>query len=145
MPLRPTKIKKIKKASLKKLKNLLDSTFSQFIRLRDSDDKGYARCITCHKSFYWVEIQAGHYISRRHLSTRWEELNVHAQCAGCNLFGRGRHDVYALALMDKYGDHILRQLEIQKNKVYPWNRSLIECELSYYKNAVSELKQLKGL
>jgi len=64
----------------------VDEAFSLFIRGRD----GY-RCFTCGKtkaiaSLFGMSIQAGHLFSRTNYSTRWDELNTHAQCSGCNSY-----------------------------------------------------------
>lgn len=61
-------------------------------------------------------MNAGHYISRRHHSVRWDIRNVHAQCAGCNCFKHGSLDEYALALQLKYGEGILKELNTLKHK-----------------------------
>lgn len=62
---------------------------SLFARLRDSDDNGYVKCCTCGKSMYWKEAQAGHFMSRSSLSTRYHPQNVNTQCVGCNMFKAG--------------------------------------------------------
>lgn len=69
--------KKKAKAGLSKskLRDKLDAVFSKYIRLKYSDDKGYCRCISCGKVFPWKEIQNGHYMSRRYMSTRFSEDN----------------------------------------------------------------------
>ena len=72
--------------------------------------------MTCRAIIPWKKSQCGHYIPRNHLSTRFEEKNVAPQCVGCNVFGRGKPDLFALALVSKYGKNILEDLNIQKNK-----------------------------
>ena len=62
--------------SKSKLRDKLDAVFSKYIRLKYSDDKGYCRCISCGKVFPWKEIQNGHYMSRRYMSTRFSEDNT---------------------------------------------------------------------
>jgi len=41
----------------------LDSIFSKYIRLRDSDKNGYCKCVTCPKTGFWTKdgMQAGHF------------------------------------------------------------------------------------
>lgn len=36
------------------------------------------------------DIGAGHFASRRHMATRWDEANVRPQCYGCNVMQAGR-------------------------------------------------------
>jgi hypothetical protein len=73
----------------KKLVATLDRWFSKFIRLRDSDQNGYCRCITCGRFASWKNMDAGHFISREKMATRYDEMNVHAQCQQCNRFKSG--------------------------------------------------------
>ena len=61
-----------------------DRVFSLYVRKRDRGDT----CITCWVN--WDEsFQCWHFMSRRHLSTRWMERNAHGQCPKCNLWGAG--------------------------------------------------------
>lgn len=59
-----------------------DRVHSLYIRLRDKGNP----CITC-KTPWQENFQCGHFMSRRHLNTRWIEKNSHAQCPQCNLYG----------------------------------------------------------
>jgi hypothetical protein len=40
------------------------------------------------------QADAGHIISRREMATRFDEMNVHAQCRECNRYHEGRHALY---------------------------------------------------
>ena len=62
----------------------LDTIFSQYIRLRDTDENGYGGCFTCGKVFHYNDLQCGHFRKRRNLATRWYQDNAHAQCPECN-------------------------------------------------------------
>lgn len=108
--------KKTKKKTRSQLIKELDKVFSIYIRNRDSDWRGYGKCITCPKTKRWQEMDAGHYISRRFLGTRWNEKNVNIQCKGCNSFFSGRQDEYALVLIRRYGQQILKELNAEKKK-----------------------------
>ena len=72
--------KTAKKPTRSKLVKKLDTVFSQYIRRSNADNNGYCTCVTCNKTFHWKEIQAGHFMSRKHYSTRWDERNVKTQC-----------------------------------------------------------------
>lgn len=48
-------------------------------------------------------MHAGHFISRRHASTLFDEKNVHAQCASCNMFRNGQPHIYAERIIKDYG------------------------------------------
>jgi hypothetical protein len=109
-------LKKERTRSQKSLKKELDAVFSQYIRLKDAVD-GIATCVTCGVKKPWKEMQAGHYISRKHLSTRWDEVNVHCQCVGCNIFKKGAMDEYARFMIKKYGQGVLDDLAEKKNTI----------------------------
>ena len=87
--------KTAKKPTRSKLVKKLDVVFSQYIRLRNSDSRGMAKCFTCGKVDHWKKLQAGHFQSRRHYSTRWDEENVQVQCKSCNLFNQGMQYTFA--------------------------------------------------
>ena len=63
-----------------KLVKKLDIVFSKYVRLSNADKNGNCTCVTCNNTFYWKEIQAGHFMSRKHYSIRWDERNVKPQC-----------------------------------------------------------------
>ena len=86
--------KQSKPKSVRKLKKELDRVFSLYVRNRDRKT-----CFTCGRP----ANQAGHFISRSHNSTRYDELNTNAQCVSCNIFKHGNHAEYAYRLIQKYG------------------------------------------
>ena len=55
------------------LKAKLDKEFSLFIRLRDCMPNGYFRCISCGQIKPFTQADCGHYFSRTHLATRFDE------------------------------------------------------------------------
>ena len=89
---------KIKKPTRSKLLKKLDTVFSQWVRLSNADNNKNCICVTCNKVFFWKEIQAGHFMSRKHYSTRWDKRNVFPQCVGCNVFKYGLAYEYSLFL-----------------------------------------------
>ena len=62
----------------KKLIARLDKVFSQWVRRKDADHRGYVECWTCGKVLPWSRVDAGHFQSRAKFSTRWDEMNVKA-------------------------------------------------------------------
>ena len=75
-----------KKPTRTALVKKLDKLFSEYIRRRNGE---MVSCVTCGKRAHWKEMQAGHFMSRRHRATRWHEDNVQVQCVRCNMFGNG--------------------------------------------------------
>jgi hypothetical protein len=90
--------------------------FSLYIRARDANAAGICQCCTCGKAMQWHgtrKCQAGHYISRRHLCTLFDERNVHAQCAGCNKWQHGNAERYRVFMLLKYGQGVIDELQVK--------------------------------
>ena len=135
-----------RQASKATLVKKLDKVFSQYIRLRDSDTNGYCRCISCGKIHYWKEIQNGHYMSRRYLSTRFDEMNCNAQCVACNIFNQGNIQMYRQNLIKKISEKNVDYLEY-KAKGITVHYSAFELEqlIKYYTVLVKKLSEEKGI
>jgi len=90
--------------------------FSEWVRLRDADDTGYCICITSGRRVHWKECDAGHFISRRYLSTKFDEQNVNAQSRHDNRFASGKQYEYALAIDRKYGKGTAEKLYLKSKQ-----------------------------
>jgi hypothetical protein len=139
------KEKKTKKTDRQKLVNKLDTIFSEFIRLRDSDHQGICKCITCGDFKHWRDIDCGHFITRDNMGTRWEEENCHTQCQHCNRFKSGKQFEHSLAVDQKHGPGTASKLLVKSKGVCNWQDYEIEAMIGYYKNAVKELKAERGM
>ena len=64
----------MKKPSRKNIIKRLDAVFSQYIRLRHAKNE-IAECYTCGKKDHYKKLQCGHFMSRKHYATRWDEDN----------------------------------------------------------------------
>lgn len=137
--------KKPKKTDRQKLIRKLDDVFSQFIRLRDSDNNGVCKCITCGQFDHWQSCDAGHFITRDNMATRWDEENVHAQCQKCNRFLSGKQFEHGLAVDKRHGPGTASKLLVKSKGVCNWQDFEIEKMASYYREQVKELKQQKGM
>ena len=71
-------------------------------------------------------MHAGHYISRRHNATLFDERNVHAQCMNCNLWGYGNMGVYTQKLLEKYGSKIIDDLVKKSRTIKQFTRTELE-------------------
>lgn len=103
--------KTAKKPTRSKLVKKLDIVFSQWVRLSNADSRGFCTCVTCGKQGHWKTggIQAGHFISRKHYSTRWDERNVKPQCISCNMFRAGQQYLYSLYLGSNLSDELYQK------------------------------------
>ena len=131
--------------TISKLKKELDKWFSLYIRLRDATDEGLVQCFTSGRVYHYKEIHAGHFISRRCLATRWCEVNVQPQSAKDNLFGQGEQYKFGLRLDYKYGEGTAEELELKSRQTIKLSRVDYEDKISYYKDAVKNLKIEKGI
>lgn len=113
-----------KSSPRKKLVKKLDTIVSLYIRARDG------KCIVCGKK---ENLQNGHLFTRSAYSTRWDEVNCNAQCAGCNL----RHEFdsypYTAKFMDKYGNKEYHALHIRYARAKRYSDKELEQLYEYFK------------
>jgi hypothetical protein len=95
-----------KKPTRKTLITKLDKVFSEYIRRRYAKND-IATCVTCGKKDHWKKLQAGHFMSRKHYATRWDEQNVEVQCSACNVFRYGEQYLFAKYLGTEKADMLL--------------------------------------
>ena len=100
-----------KKLTRSKLVKKLDTIFSQYIR-------------------------HGHFQSRRHYSTRWDEINCQVQCAGCNVFKYGEQYVFGNKLDQKFGSGTASRLHIKAQKTIKYSDTDLVDMIKRYKNFV---------
>lgn len=125
--------------TISKLKKKLDVLFSQYIRRRNADHLGRVKCFTCGVEKHWKEQQAGHFQSRSHHSTRWDEVNVQVQCVKCNMFRQGEQYKFGLYLDQRFGDGTAEELENRAKTIVKLNRVDYEEAIERYKQKIKEL------
>jgi hypothetical protein len=133
------------KKTISKLKKELDTWFSLYIRLKYSNEYGMVQCYTSGRVYHYKQIHAGHFMSRRHLSTRWCEQNVKPQSAADNLFGQGEQFKFGMLLDSEYGEGTAVELQIKARQSFKMSRVDYEEKISYYKKLVKNLKKEKNL
>ncbi len=100
----------------------LDSLVSKIVRANES------RCATCGKKLLYKQRQAGHYIPREVLSTRWNLKNVHCQCAKCNVELGGNIKKYREWMCKNIPAEDLKYIEAEYDKYKNGNPSIISLE-----------------
>lgn len=119
----------MKKKSQKQLKNLLWKLTSRYVRTKEQ------RCYTCGKYLDYVDRQAGHYWTQGgHKNTKYDLMNIHTQCMGCNHFKSGNLAEYAHHLINDYGLEEFMRLE-QRAKMD------VKLNILDYELMVEEMKQ----
>ena len=92
------------KTTLKSITKRLDAITRKIVLARDRC------CVTCGSH---DNPQVAHYISRSHISTRWDLRNCNIQCSRCHLkdFHGGFVSNYQNYLKLKHGKNIIEELE----------------------------------
>jgi len=125
------------KKTIKGSKRKAWEVFSKYIRLRDAikttGTKTEAICITCNKRFPTNKMHAGHFASRRHNNTLFDEKNVHAQCCNCNTFMGGEQAVYGKAIDKKYGKGVSDKLLVERWKIKKFTIDELDSIIKKYK------------
>ena len=123
----------------KKLIQRLDKVFSQWIRQKDADHRGYVECWTCGKVLHWSRVDAGHFQSRAKFSTRWDEMNVKPQCKGCNGFRSGEQYIFARKLDAVYGQGTAEEIERISNQTRKYSVEELEALVDVYNRRLRKL------
>lgn len=123
----------------------LDKVFSQYIRLRDVMPSGFFKCISCGKIKPFAEADCGHYHSRTHMATRFEEDNCHCECKGCNRFSADHLIGYRENLITKIGFSRVERLNVLAHSQKHWLDCELEEKIAYYKAEVKRLSAMKGI
>ncbi len=110
-----------KRESVSAWKKRCDAAVSVEVRTRYADASGNVACYTCGKVAHWKKMQCGHFVSRNNSATRYDPDNLRVQCAGCNVWGRGRYDVFADKLMEELGVERFRSLLKRGRLVHQFN------------------------
>lgn len=117
------------------LKAKLDKVFSLYIRLRDSKPFNYRffKCISCGEIKPFEQADCGHFHSRRHLSTRFDEDNAHAECRACNRFSADHLINYEKNLIAKIGQQKFDLLKVKAAGTSKMSDFEYEQLIKYYK------------
>ena len=98
------------KRSASKIKKELDRVFSIYIRTRNASTNGTVMCFTCGTKGHWKTMDCGHFQSRVHTNTRWNEKNCQVQCKSCNIFRSGEQYKFSIYLDQYYGPGTAEEL-----------------------------------
>jgi hypothetical protein len=126
----------LKKESCSALKKKLDSVFSLYIRFRDG-----GRCITCGTIRDPMEMQCGHYVSRKCTALRWDEMNCNCQDSACNVFKYGDLITYREKLVEKYGEEAVKRLEERRHETVKRTAAWYHAMIDHYKALLKEYQK----
>lgn len=118
-----------------------DKMFSDYIREKSGWKCEYCGKI-CRVNGGWVgHLDASHYFSRRHESTRFDPQNVHALCPSCHRrmggYTRDENGEYDTWMKQKLGDRGYKLLKLRANTYQKKDDKLAEL---YIQKLMSEIK-----
>jgi hypothetical protein len=135
--------KKKKRATKKTFKDKAWRAFSKYIRLRDAlkttGTITHVKCITCGKLLTISFCDAGHFVSRRHNSTLFDERNVNTQCRYCNRFLNGNLLEYRRQIIKLYGEGADIEIEDKATEICKFSAEDLTRIEKYYKMRVKEI------
>lgn len=113
------------------------TAFNAFIRERDRDEP----CISCGR-FHEGQYHAGHYrTTGANPELRFDEDNVHKQCAPCNNHLSGNIENYTPRLIEKIGQERFDRL-MGSHELPKWKREDYERIRDHYRAKLKELKDV---
>lgn len=136
---------KPKKTAKRGLIEKLDRVFSRYIRLRDALPGGYFRCIACDRFKPIADADCGHYHSRTHMATRYDEDNCHAECRHCNRFRADHLIGYRENLIRKIGTPRYELLNSKAHTSKKWSEWELQQLIVHYTEAVKSLEREKSI
>lgn len=130
----------IEEESIRNLIEDLDAVFSRYIRLKNSDKEGNTICCTCGSKQHYTETDAGHYIPRANLSTRWNEYNVSPQCKQCNRLEYGKQKEFE-AYIEKNNKDMVETLKELSKQIYKPSREELKGLIGEYRFKLKLIKK----
>lgn len=144
-----TRQRKARQEKPDKKKTLDDSKlwaiFSQYIRLKYSNENGVCFCYTCGRPAFWRQIDCGHGIPAHHLATKYEETNNRPQCGRCNGPEGGRREAFKEKMDKDHGPGTWEKLEIKSRGFSRLTEFEIDVMAKFYGQEVEKLKKDRGL
>lgn len=124
----------MKRPTIKSLKNKAWKLVSEYVRRRHADKGGFTSCYTCGAPIHWkLEAQAGHAIPGRHSAVLLDADICRAQCRRCNVFMRGRYEIFATNLIRENGLEWFEKKLSDAREVVKLTRADLEAVIGEYR------------
>ena len=133
------KFEAFKCLQLSTVKNQVLREFQKLRRLQTSRF-GEWECISCQKFVNAGDVDAGHFVSRKHTATAFDPKNCWSQCKYCNRHLNGNLDSYRRNLIEVIGLHEVRRLEITKTVDITYHRHDYAAMYVSYQQEINKLK-----
>jgi hypothetical protein len=139
------KAREKKKVSVSTLMKVLDSVFSQYVRLRDciatTWSKTQLKCFTCDMPVEYKQSQNMHFIPRATKTLRYDERNCHGWCMRCNVILKGNYLEYFIRMEKKYWRKVVDEMLAEKNKIWKLTPEWLQEKIEYYKEQLNLLNK----
>jgi len=122
-----------------------DKWFSIYIRLRDADSNGMCRCCTSDQVFHWKEIHCGHFMSRRFLSTRFDERNCASQSVYSNTYLQGEQYKFGQYIDKRWGEGTAEKLTEKSRQSMKFTKQEYEEMVVKYRELAKSIANEKGI
>ena len=139
----PRPKEKKRKISRTGLVRKLDAIFSLYVRLRDTDENGYGKCITSGQIIHFKDADCGHFISRNNMATRFNEKNCNLQGRKDNRFLSGRQYEHGLSIDRKWGQGTAELLLVKSKGRLDYHDFELQALILHYQKLVEKLKKQK--
>jgi hypothetical protein len=130
-----TRTSKSKSLSMEKA----DKYFSLYIRLKNADENGICRCITCGNHKHYKDIQLGHWRRRGLQPTRYDERNCAPQCVRCNKLRSGEPEIFEEVLKQNLGEKLVEEIRLKSLMRQKRTQTDFEYIALEYKQKLEEL------
>lgn len=121
--------------------------FSEMIRAKYADWRGYVRCYTCGKVGRWKgdRFQAGHFTCGRGNSILFDEQQIRVQCYQCNCCNHGEQDEFGQRLRREIGEESVKQIKKRKHETVKYSKKDYEAMEKVFKEKRDMYLKEKGL
>ncbi len=102
--------------------NDVAKVFQKLVRMKAADDFGMCSCVTCGAYYPWNSLQmnAGHFVSRKCRTTIFMEVNCHPQCVKCNKHLGGNAAEYERYMVKRFGRDVVDGLKQESRDSIKW-------------------------
>lgn len=120
---------------------MLDAAFSQWVRLKSSDENGFVRCFICGIRMRWNRSVLMHFQSRTCLATQWDEIGCQAGCQMCNGKDLGDRSAFARRIDEDYGSGTADALMIKSKKSTKYTTIDLLTRARWYRERIKHIRQ----
>lgn len=108
----------------------LDRIFSEYVRRIHADANNAVQCVTCGIYRRWNDrMDAGHFIPRQHMATRYDIYNVFCQCRECNRELNGNITKFSEYITKCFGENAVQELKERAQTIihdFPYEEKIKE-------------------